>query len=154
MKNKLLSRIATVSVCACLVVACKSSSYASIKSGIDFELRGKTKDGAPLRPDGLFHVESLDRAHSAHVPVSPLEPDAAVQRLELPPGSYAVSYTPAELDFGIDGLRGRQPVTYLSQNPFVVVVSEGRFTPVSVRTEEAAPAKRPAPTPRLTAIRD
>lgn len=142
MTNKLLSTIATVSAFASLIAACQPSSYSPVNSGIEFELRGQTKDGSPLRPDGLFHVESLDRALSAHVPAAPYEPDAAQQRLALPPGSYSVSYSPADLDLELDGPWARQPVRHVSQNPFVVVVSEGRFTPVNVRAEEAAPSGR------------
>jgi hypothetical protein len=140
MKHKLLSAIASVFVCASF--ACQPSSYAPVDSGIDFKLSAQAEDGSPLRPDGLFHVTGLDRPLSLHVPVTPAEPGAALQRLELPPGSYAVSYLPTALDFEIDPSRGRHPVKILSQNPFLVVVSEGQFTPVNVRTPEAAPAER------------
>lgn len=143
MKHKLLSAI--ISVFACASFACQPSSYAPLDSGIDFKLSARTEDGSPLRPDGLFHVEGLDQPVSLHVPVTPLDPDAALQRLELPPGSYAVSYSPAPLDLQLDAPRARQPVKILSQNPFVVVVSEGQFTPIEVRTPEPARAERGTP---------
>lgn len=140
MKHTLLSAIVSVLVCA--GSACQPSSYAPLDSGIDFRLNARTEDGSPLRPDGLFHVEGLDQPVSLHVPAAPLEPDAALQRLELPPGSYSVSYSPAPLDLELDTPRRRQSVKILSQNPFVVVVSEGQFTPVEVRTPGPAEVER------------
>lgn len=138
MKHKLLSTILSFSVCAGLTAACHPTSYAPLDSGIDFKLSTHTEDGSPLRPDGLFHVEGIDRPVSVYVPAAPLELDAALQRLELPPGSYTVSYLPTALESELDSLRGRHPVKVLSQNPFVVVVSEGQFAQVKVRTLEAA----------------
>lgn len=140
MKHTHLSAIASVFVCASF--ACQPASYAPLDSGIDFALSATSEDGSPLRPDGVFHVEGLDQPISLHVPAAPLEPDAALQRLELPPGSYTVSYSPTALGFNLESPRARHAVKILSQNPFVVVVSEGRFTPVEVRTPPTPATER------------
>jgi hypothetical protein len=144
MKNPILRALISLAVCASLTAACQPSSYAPLQSGIEIQLSSQTEDGLPLRPDGLFHVKALDQDQSLslHVPASPLEPDAALQRLELPPGSYSVTYSPIELAFPRSSLRRRQAVNVVSQNPFVVVVSERKFTTIKLRTRDGSAAER------------
>jgi hypothetical protein len=137
MKHNLASSLLSAFICATLSAACQPSSYVPPTSGIEFKLSSLTDREPPLRPDGLFRVEALDGRRSVHVPVTPQELGSTVQRIELPPGSYTVSYSPVELGPSLVSLRQREAVKSLSHDPFLVVVSKGRFTTINVRAVDA-----------------
>jgi hypothetical protein len=127
-------------LCGSLSVGCQSSSHVPPHSGIEFKL--SSPDGeAPLRPDGLFRVEGLDGSSSVHVPLTPVEPGSSSQRVELPPGSYKVSYLPVELVPSLHSLQHREPVRSSSPNAFIVVVSKGQFSTLEVHAVDAASAR-------------
>jgi hypothetical protein len=140
---KHITLLAIVSLFISATAGCQPRSFAQPNSGIEIKLTGT---GAELRPDGLLHIEGLDNRVSIHAPLAPSEPGAATQRLELPPGSYTVTYLPVEVGRTLRSMRDRAPAKIVSQNPFVVEVSRNEFKTVRVRTTEdgASDAVEPA----------
>lgn len=137
MRNAILS--ATLLVIASITSACQPAGYARPTSGIELRMSSAV-EGGTLYSQGRLRVQSLDTDRTAHVLVGPPSHE---QRVELPPGSYSVSYEPVLRP----GSLGKEAVTLkvVSQNPQVIVVAQNKFTPINVRTidaEQAEPALR------------
>ena len=73
--------------------------------------------------------------------MTPLDPSSSTERVALPPGSYSVSYVPADFSGSLMSIRARFSAKVVSQNPFRVVVSDGRFTTARVLAVDAADAE-------------
>jgi hypothetical protein len=136
MRNAILS--ATLFAIASITPACQPSSYARPTSGIELHM-SSTVEGGSLYSQGRLRVQSLASGHSAHVLVGP---PAREQRVELPPGAYSVAYEPLARPGPLGEQLGTMKV--VSPNPLVVVVGQGKFTPLNVRVidAEAAPLAR------------
>lgn len=131
MKHHLISIAATL--LSCLAPACQPSHFSHEKSGIDLRLLSASGGAVELRPDGVLEFRGHENDVSLYVPVAPLDLDSSTQRVRLPAGSYSVTYHPVRLDDSFRSLRYRAPGRVVSQNPFVVSVSEGSFVPIDVR---------------------
>lgn len=118
-------------LCASLSVGCQASTRVPLNSGIEFKLSSPEGE-ASLRPDGVFRIEGLNARRSVYVPVTPLDWGNAAQRIELPPGSYKVSYLPIEIEPSLTSLHRRDAVLSFSPEALVVVVSTGSFHTVNV----------------------
>lgn len=136
MRNAILS--ATLFLVAALASACQPSGYARPSSGLELRT-SSTVEGGSLYSQGRLRVQSLDTSRSAHVLVGPPTHE---QRLELPPGAYSVVYEPLARPGSMGEQLGTMKV--VSQNPIVVVVAQGKFTPINVRVidAEAEPVAR------------
>jgi hypothetical protein len=129
MRNAILS--ATLFAIASITSACQSSSYARPASGIELRTSSAV-EGGPLYSQGRLRVQSLDSARSAHLLVGPPTHE---QRLELPPGAYSIAYEPLTRRGSLGEQLGTMKV--VSKNPLVVVVGQGKFTPINVRVIDA-----------------
>jgi hypothetical protein len=129
MRNTILS--ATLFAIASIASACQPSGYARPSSGIELHTTSSVA-GGELYTQGRLHVQSLDAGHTAHVLVGPPTHE---QRLELPPGAYSVSYEPLPRRGAVAEQLGTMRV--VSPNPLVVVVAQGKFTPLNVRVIDA-----------------
>ena len=136
MRNAILA--APLFLVAVLASACQPSSYARPSSGLELRTSSAVEGGS-LYSQGRLRVESLDTSRAAHVLVGPPTHE---QRLQLPPGTYSVVYEPLARPGAIGEQLGTMKV--VSQNPLVVVVAPGKFTPINVRVidAEAEPVAR------------
>jgi hypothetical protein len=120
-----------------ILVGCQASSRVPLNSGIELTL--SSPDGEPpLRPDGAFRIEGLDARRRVLVPLTPVDPESAAQRIELPPGRYKVSYVPIQIEPSLSSLHRREAVLSSSPADFVVKVSQGKFSTVNVHAIDAA----------------
>ncbi|MET0412735.1 MAG: hypothetical protein ABW217_15635 [Polyangiaceae bacterium] len=129
MRNAILS--ATLFAIASITSACQPSNHARPTSGIELHL-SSTVEGGSLYSRGRLRVQSLDTARSGHLLVGP---PTYEQRLELPPGAYSVAYEPLARRGALGEQLGTMKV--VSRNPLIVVVGQGKFTPLNVRVIDA-----------------
>jgi hypothetical protein len=129
MRNAILS--ATLFAIASITSACQPSSYARPTSGIELRLSSSVEGGS-LYSQGRLRVQSLQAGHSRHVLVGPPTHE---QQVELPPGAYSIAYEPLARPGPLGEQLGTMKV--VSPNPLVVVVGQGKLTPINVRVIDA-----------------
>jgi hypothetical protein len=134
MRNTLLSVLLAAGVS--LATACQPASYAPATSGIALNLSSEVEGGFQT-VQGRLHITGLDRPLSLHVPVGL---PVLEQRLELPPGSYSVSYSPL-VRRGAFEPPGLATMKVLSRQPLLLVVAKDQFTTLNVRMLDAADAE-------------